>query len=224
MHGGRPAVLQSSSCVPPSAGRCANASCTTPVLPKRTSASPTYGSASLDGMGRRAPFTVGVKDAVNETRQIVPAALLPLCRAVHQALADGVSAFSDGLFAVLSPALHAGLRLSRGPFFCEMDGPWRAVIRQAARQVPKGEPIRVRVDETVCKKSGDQTDTFINIEPAGTYRNGAGTPRQEYRTLWEFALCSGRFACRFPVGKGTPCRYQSEPDAAAAARADHRRP
>ena len=35
-----------------------------------------------------------------------------------------------------------------GPFFCEMDGLWRAVIRQAARHVPEGEPIRVRVDET----------------------------------------------------------------------------
>jgi hypothetical protein len=35
-----------------------------------------------------------------------------------------------------------------GPFFCEMDGLWRAVIRQAARYVPEGEPIRVRVDET----------------------------------------------------------------------------
>jgi len=72
-----------------------------------------------------------------------------------------------------------------GPFFCEMDGLWRAVIRQAARQVPSGEPIRLRVDETVCKKSGEE------IEPADTYRNGAGTARQEYRTLWGICFVLG---------------------------------
>ena len=72
-----------------------------------------------------------------------------------------------------------------GPFFCEMDGLWRAVIRQAVSQVPEGEPIRLRVDETVCKKSGEE------IEPADTYRNGAGTARQEYRTLWGICFVLG---------------------------------
>lgn len=79
-----------------------------------------------------------------------------------------------------------------GPFFCEMDGLWRAVIRRAARQVPEGEPIRVRVDETVCKKSGQE------IEPADTYRNGAGTARQEYRTLWGICFVLGEMRVPFP--------------------------
>ena len=72
-----------------------------------------------------------------------------------------------------------------GSFFCEMDGLWRAVIRRAARQVPEAEPIRLRIDETVCKKSGEE------IEPADTYRNGAGTARQEYRTLWGICFVLG---------------------------------
>ena len=85
-----------------------------------------------------------------------------------------------------------------GPFVCEMDGLWRVVIRQAARQVPSGEPIRVRVDETVCKKSGEQTDTSVNIEPADTYRNGAGTARQEYRTLWGICFVLGEMRAELP--------------------------
>jgi hypothetical protein len=78
-----------------------------------------------------------------------------------------------------------------GPLFCEMDGLWRAVIRQAARQVPSGEPIRLRVDETVCKKSGEKVD------PADTYRNGAGTARQEYRTLWGICFVLGEMRVPF---------------------------
>lgn len=79
-----------------------------------------------------------------------------------------------------------------GPFFCEMDGLWRAVIRLAARQVPKGEPIRLRVDETVCKKSGEE------VRPADTYRNGAGTARQEWRTLYGICFVLGEMRVRLP--------------------------
>lgn len=79
-----------------------------------------------------------------------------------------------------------------GPFFYEMDGLWRAVIRLAERQVPEGEPIRLRVDETVCKKSGEE------IEPADTYRNGAGTARQEYRTLWGICFVLGEMRMPLP--------------------------
>lgn len=79
-----------------------------------------------------------------------------------------------------------------GPFFREMDGLWRAVIRQAARRVPEGEPIRVRVDETVCKKSGEK------VEPADTYRNGAGTARQEWRTLYGICFVLGEVLVRLP--------------------------
>jgi hypothetical protein len=85
-----------------------------------------------------------------------------------------------------------------GPFVGEMDGLWRVVIRQAAQQVPPGEPIRVRVDETVCKKSGEE------IELAGTYRNGAGTARQEYRTLWGICFVLGEMLIRFPAGAEEP--------------------
>jgi Archaeal putative transposase ISC1217. len=83
-----------------------------------------------------------------------------------------------------------------------MDGLWRAVIRQAARRVPEGEPIRLRVDETVCKKSGEK------IEPADTYRNGAGTARQEYRTLWGICFAEGEMRMRLP---GWPEDFVSVP-------------
>jgi hypothetical protein len=89
-----------------------------------------------------------------------------------------------------------------GPFLGEMDGLWRAVIRQAARRVPEGEPIRVRVDETVCKKSGEE------VEPADTYRNGAGTARQEYRTLWGICFAEVEMRVRLP---GWPEDFVSVP-------------
>lgn len=83
-----------------------------------------------------------------------------------------------------------------GPFLCEMDGLWRVLIRQAVRLVPSGEPIRLRVDETVCKKSGEK------IRPADTYRNGAGTARQEYRTLWGICFVIGEMRVPFPGRSG----------------------
>ncbi len=54
---------------------------------------------------------------------------------------------------------------------------WGAVIRLAAQFVPEGEVIRVIVDDTTKKKAGTQ------IEGLDRYRNGAGSARQEYRTL-----------------------------------------
>jgi hypothetical protein len=54
---------------------------------------------------------------------------------------------------------------------------WGAVIRRAAAIVPNGEVIRVLVDDSTKKKAGRQ------IEGIGRYRNGAGSARQEYRTL-----------------------------------------
>lgn len=54
---------------------------------------------------------------------------------------------------------------------------WGAVIRSAAQFVPNGEVIRVIFDDTTKKKAGSQ------IEGIGRYRNGAGSARQEYRTL-----------------------------------------
>lgn len=54
---------------------------------------------------------------------------------------------------------------------------WGAVIRQAARFVPEGEVMAVACDDTTKKKAGR------HIEGLGRYRNGAGSARQEYRTL-----------------------------------------
>ena len=43
--------------------------------------------------------------------------------------------------------------------------------------VPAGEVIRVSFDDTTKKKAG------LHIEGLARYRNGAGSARQEYRTL-----------------------------------------
>jgi hypothetical protein len=54
---------------------------------------------------------------------------------------------------------------------------WGAVIRLAAQFVPEGEVIQVSYDDTTKKKAGR------HIEGLARYRNGAGSARQEYRTL-----------------------------------------
>ena len=52
-----------------------------------------------------------------------------------------------------------------------------AVIRLAASYVPENEVIRVVFDDTTKKKAG------MHIEGLERYRNGAGSARQDYRTL-----------------------------------------
>jgi hypothetical protein len=54
---------------------------------------------------------------------------------------------------------------------------WARIIRGAARWVPEGAPIVLIVDDSTKKKAG------LHIEGVGPYRNGAGSARQEYRTL-----------------------------------------
>ena len=54
---------------------------------------------------------------------------------------------------------------------------WGAVIRLAVQLVPAGAVIRVIFDDTTKKKAG------THIEGLARYRNGAGSARQEYRTL-----------------------------------------
>jgi hypothetical protein len=54
---------------------------------------------------------------------------------------------------------------------------WGAVIRLAAQCVPDGTVIRVSLDDTTKKKAGR------HIEGLARYRHGAGSARQEYRTL-----------------------------------------
>jgi len=54
---------------------------------------------------------------------------------------------------------------------------WGAIIRLAARFVPEHTVIRAAFDDTTKKKAG------THIEGRDRYRNGAGSARQEYRTL-----------------------------------------
>lgn len=54
---------------------------------------------------------------------------------------------------------------------------WGRIIRCAARWVPAAETIVIEVDDSTKKKAGR------HIEGVGHYRNGAGSARQEYRTL-----------------------------------------
>src|SRR2546428_248458 len=54
---------------------------------------------------------------------------------------------------------------------------WGAIIRLAVQFVPEDEVIRVSFDDTTKKKAG------THIEGVDRYRNGAGSARQEYRTL-----------------------------------------
>jgi hypothetical protein len=54
---------------------------------------------------------------------------------------------------------------------------WARIIRCAAQWVPDEAPIVIVVDDSTKKKAGRQ------IEGVGHYRNGAGSARQEYRTL-----------------------------------------
>jgi DDE superfamily endonuclease len=64
-----------------------------------------------------------------------------------------------------------------GPFYTRRWQLWGAVIRLAVQFVPKGEVIRVIFDDTTKKKAGR------HIEGLARYRKGAGSTRQEYRTL-----------------------------------------
>jgi DDE superfamily endonuclease len=54
---------------------------------------------------------------------------------------------------------------------------WARIIRCAAQWVPAEATIMIVVDDSTKKKAGRQ------IEGIGHYRNGAGSARQEYRTL-----------------------------------------
>jgi DDE superfamily endonuclease len=54
---------------------------------------------------------------------------------------------------------------------------WARLIRLAAQWVPAEDPIVIVVDDSTKKKAGR------HIEGVGCYRNGAGSARQEYRTL-----------------------------------------
>ena len=59
---------------------------------------------------------------------------------------------------------------------------WARVIRYGASLVPADAVIEVRLDDAIMKKTGR------HIQGAAHYRNGAGSARQEYRTLWGINL------------------------------------
>ena len=79
---------------------------------------------------------------------------------------------------------------------------WARIIRGAARWVPEGVPIILHVDDSTKKKAGRQ------IEGVGHYRNGAGSARQEYRTLRGLNFVWGQM--RVPV-PGWPGQQVSVP-------------
>jgi hypothetical protein len=76
------------------------------------------------------------------------------------------------------------------PCYRSLDRLFARVIEAAAGHVPEDEPLRVRFDATTSKKTGRK------IEGASTYRNGAGSARQEWRTLWGLNFVVGEMRIR----------------------------
>lgn len=76
------------------------------------------------------------------------------------------------------------------PCYARLDALFERVIRAAACHVPDDEPIRVRFDDTTTKKTGRK------IEGCSSYRNGAGTARQEWRTLYGLNFVIGEMRIR----------------------------
>lgn len=79
---------------------------------------------------------------------------------------------------------------------------WARIIRGAAQWVPAEAVIVLSVDDSTKKKTGRQ------IEGVGHYRNGAGSARQEYRTLRGLNFVWGQM--RIPV-PGWPGQRVSVP-------------
>jgi DDE superfamily endonuclease len=63
---------------------------------------------------------------------------------------------------------------------------WAQSIRRAAAGVPTSETIVIEVDDSTKKKAG------LHLEGVARYRNGAGSARQEYRTLRGLNFVWGR--------------------------------
>ena len=59
---------------------------------------------------------------------------------------------------------------------------WARIIRFGASLGPEHPIISIRLDDAIMKKNGR------HIQGIDHYRNGAGTARQEYRTLWGINL------------------------------------
>jgi hypothetical protein len=78
------------------------------------------------------------------------------------------------------------------PFRRQLEPLWQRLLARALLYVPPGEPVVAVFDETVSKKSGRK------IEGLGYYRNGAGSARQEYRTLRGVQFVIGILLIRLP--------------------------
>ncbi len=89
-----------------------------------------------------------------------------------------------------------------GPLYRKRWHLWGAVICLAAQLVPEGQVILILIDDTTKKKSG------THIQGCDRYRNGAGSARQEYRTLWGLNFVLG--VMRLPL-KYWPGHYLSIP-------------
>jgi hypothetical protein len=81
-----------------------------------------------------------------------------------------------------------------GPFYRVIDSLWSVVIRLAAGFVEADQPIEIKIDDFIKKKSGKK------ISPASRYRNAAGSARQEYRVLWGINFVYG--IMQVPTAKG----------------------
>ena len=79
------------------------------------------------------------------------------------------------------------------PCYARLDRLFERVIMRAIGHVPEDELVRVRFDETTTKKTGRK------IEGCSSYRNGAGTARQEYRTLFGLNFVLGEMRIRLPA-------------------------
>jgi len=64
-----------------------------------------------------------------------------------------------------------------GPFYQARGRIWGGIIRHAAQLLPPDAPMVIAFDDTTKTKSG------VHIEGVDRYRHGAGSARQEYRTL-----------------------------------------
>ena len=73
---------------------------------------------------------------------------------------------------------------------------WARVIRFGASLVPEHAIIAIRLDDAIMKKHGR------HIQGAAHYRNGAGTARQEYRTLWGINLVWAIMRIPLPIWPG----------------------
>jgi hypothetical protein len=83
-----------------------------------------------------------------------------------------------------------------GPFYTRRWPLWGAVIRLAVQFVPKDEVIRVLFDDTTRTKAGTPSEGLAR------YRHGAGSARQEDRTLRGLHLALGLMRVPLPRWPG----------------------